>query len=357
MYHGRSKSKNKKELCFHKKNLPKLKQCAILKAAIRKEFDMDVRDFEYLIAIADLGSVTKAADQLYLTQPAISRFIHEKEKELGTLLFNRVGKQLFPTYAGEKCIEAAREILRINTRLNDDVMMIMNNDTSRIRLGFQGSWIKFFFAKIYPAFRKYYPDINLQIYEGNAAELFDKLNTGVLDIAVAATFWEHHAYYASLTVRTQQTVLGVHKNNPIMVKAVSSPDYPYPYLDIQYLKGAPFIMRYTSVKDKRSIIGLLNFHGVQPHIVLETNSRNGTLCAINQGQGVSLIADDATQLYMYKDIRFLSISETNMRRRWLQIIHNKRSRLNPAEEELIDMIINEYENLILPPPDGTLPEG
>ncbi|MDR0403672.1 MAG: LysR family transcriptional regulator, partial [Treponema sp.] len=304
---------------------------------------MDVHDFEYLVAIADLGSITKAADQLYLTQPAVSKFIHEKEKELGILLFNRAGKQLFPTYAGEKCIEAAREILQINNRLNDDIMMIINNDTSRIRLGFQGTWTKFFFEKIYTIFREYYPSIDLQIYEGNAAESLDKLNNGILDIAIVLTVWEHHAYYTSITVKDQQAVLGVNKNDPVMAKAVHLPDYPYPYLDIQYLKDTPFIMRYTSSKEKSSLVDLLNFHGIKPRIVLETNSRNSTLSAINQGHGVSIVADDATQLYSYENVRFLSITDTNIRRTYLQIIHSKYTRLNPAEEELIDMIINEYE--------------
>jgi DNA-binding transcriptional LysR family regulator len=307
---------------------------------------MDVRDFEYLAALADLGSVTKAADQLYLTQPAVSRFIHEKEKELGTLLFNRVGKQLFPTYVGEKCIEAARKILQINVQLNDDIMMIMNNDKSRIRLGFQGTWTKFFFEKIYPLFREYYPNIDLQIYEGNAAESLDKLNNGMLDIAIVLTVWEHHAYYTSITVRNQQAVLGVNKDDPVMAKAVNLPDYPYPYLDIQYLKDTPFIMRYTTSKEKRSLVDLLNFHGIKPRIVLETNSRSGTLSAINQGHGVSIVADDATQLYTYENVRFLSISDANIRRTYLQIIHNKHTRLNPAEEELIDMIVSEYEKII-----------
>jgi DNA-binding transcriptional LysR family regulator len=307
---------------------------------------MDVRDFEYLAAIADLGSVTRAAEQLFLTQPAISRFIHDKEKELGVPLFDRIGKQLFPTYAGEKCIEAARKILRINTSLNDDIMMIINNDKSRIRLGFQGTWTKFFFDKIYPAFRSYYPDIDLQIHEGNSAEHLDKLNNGMLDIAIVSSVWEHHAYYTSLTVQEQKIVLGVHKNDTLMDKAVDLPDYPYPYLDIQYLKDTPFVMRYTTSREKYSLIELLNFHGIKPRIVLETNSRSGTLSAINQGHGASVVIDDATQLYAHENVRFLSISQINIRRNYLQIIHNKRSQLSSSEEELTDIIIDEYKKLL-----------
>jgi DNA-binding transcriptional LysR family regulator len=307
---------------------------------------MDVRDFEYLAAIADLGSVTKAAEQLYLTQPAISRFIHDKEKELGVPLFNRIGKQLFPTYAGEKCIEAARKILQINNHLNDDIMMILNNDRSRIRLGFQGTWTKFFFDKIYPAFRSYYPDIDLQINEGNSTEHLDKLNNGMLDIAIVSSVWEHHAYYTSLTVKEQQIVLGVHKDDPLMEQAVDLPDYPYPYIDIHSLKDTPFIMRYTTAREKYSLIELLNFHGILPRIVLETNTRSGTLSAINQGHGASVVADDATQLYAYKNVRFLSIAQINIRRNYLQIIHNKRIQLSSAEEELTDIIIDEYKKLL-----------
>jgi DNA-binding transcriptional LysR family regulator len=308
---------------------------------------MEVRDFEYLVALADLGSVTKAADQVYLTQPAISKFIHNKEKELGILLFNRIGKQLFPTYAGEKCIEAARKILTINTQLNDDIMLIANQDTSRIRIGFLGSWSKFFLEKIYPAFHHYYTDIDLQIYDVNSAESLERINSGLLDIAIISSAWEHHSQYTSTTLKNQQVVLGVHKNDPIMEKAVRTPEHPYPYLDLQYLKDASFIMRYTNSKTKRDVIDLFNFHGIKPHIVLETNSRDSALCAINLGHGVSFIADDAAELYVYENIRYLSFPEENIRKTYLQIIHNKGTQLSVAEEELIDTITGEYEKIVI----------
>ena len=306
---------------------------------------MDVRDFEYLVALADTGSVTKAAAQLCLTQPAVSKFIQEKEKEHETLLFNRVGKQLIPTYTGNKCIEAARKILQINAQLDDDIMLYNNNDKGRIRLGFQDTWTKFFFAKIYPEFRKYYPDIELYINEGHSDESIDKINNGILDIAIISSVWEQPTYYTTNTICIQDMMLGVHKDDPIITKAQSLPDYPYPFLDIQNLNNTSFIMRHPNSKTKRLVHELFRFHGIKPKVVLETNSRAGTLNAINEGIGVSFLADDATQLFMYENVRYLSVSNAHIHKNYLQIIHNKGVRLNPVEEELLDLIISEYTKI------------
>ncbi|XBX17400.1 LysR family transcriptional regulator [Enterocloster clostridioformis] len=63
---------------------------------------MDVRDYEYIVAIADQGSVTRAAEQLFITQPALTKFLQGIEKELGHALFVRKGKQFILTEAGHR---------------------------------------------------------------------------------------------------------------------------------------------------------------------------------------------------------------------------------------------------------------
>jgi len=304
---------------------------------------VDVKDFEYLAVIADEGSVTKAANKLFLTQPAVSKFIQEKEKELGVSLFNRIGKQLAPTYAGEKCIEAAREILKINARLNNDITQIFNNDKNRIRLGLKEIWVNFFFDKIYPEFRKFYPDIILQIHKCNSTESLNKLDNGVLDIAIVTSTKEHHLHFSGSTLQDLQFVLGVNKNDPILSKAVPLPDYQYPYLDLQYLKDTSFIMRHTDPLIKQQIVSLLKAREIKPPILLETNSLEETLNAINHNYGVSFLTNDAIQLYLYKNLCYLSISDLKIHPTYLQVKHSKGVKLSPVEEELIDIIIAEYE--------------
>ena len=82
---------------------------------------MNVRDFEYIIEIANQRSISKAAASLFVSQPALSKYVQRMEESLGVRLFQRVGKQFIPTYAGERCVEKARQILSDNRRKLDEL--------------------------------------------------------------------------------------------------------------------------------------------------------------------------------------------------------------------------------------------
>lgn len=73
---------------------------------------MEIRQFMYVSMAAECGSFTKAAEKLFITQPALSSYISKLEEELGVRLFDRSVTPLGLTYAGEKYLAYARDILR-----------------------------------------------------------------------------------------------------------------------------------------------------------------------------------------------------------------------------------------------------
>lgn len=96
---------------------------------------MNVKDFEYLVELSKTGSISKASKALYISQPALSKFLQKLESEAGTILFQRVGRQLIPTYAGEQCIQTASEILFLHNRLQPVLSDIVRQQEGQIRLG------------------------------------------------------------------------------------------------------------------------------------------------------------------------------------------------------------------------------
>ena len=97
---------------------------------------MDVRYYEYIVAIADQGSITRAAEQLFITQPALTKFLQRIEKELGLPLFVRKGKQFILTKAGQKYVEVGHEILRLDRKLTEQLKQDGITQKKRVRLGF-----------------------------------------------------------------------------------------------------------------------------------------------------------------------------------------------------------------------------
>ena len=303
---------------------------------------MDIKEFEYLVTIAEQGSVTKAANQLFVTQSALSKFVQKKEAEMGTPLFKRVGKQFVPTFAGEKCIDAARRVLTINRQLNAEVDQIAKEGKGRIRLAFHSSWAGFFFMIIYPLFHTKHPDVDLQIYELSTAAGLEMMDRGDLDIFVTAAVWNKHSRYTCEVLREQRMVLAVKDGHPLFKEVTPNPNYAYPYIDFKKLEGVPLIMRHLGCTSRDYVTEQMYAHEVVPHTMLEAASRENAIRAVEYGMGVTFVLDDPVLLFTHKAIRFIAYNEEGSSKCYTNIIYNKGSQLPEAEETLLKMIRNNY---------------
>ena len=85
---------------------------------------MNLKEQEYVCALAENGTITAAAKELFISQPALSIYINNLEKSLGVRLFERVGKQFILTYAGEQYVEKAKLILQLSHELDEKLKEI-----------------------------------------------------------------------------------------------------------------------------------------------------------------------------------------------------------------------------------------
>ena len=306
---------------------------------------MDVREFEYLVMVAEQGSVTKAANQLFLTQSAMSKFVQKLELEMGVPLFTRVGKDFVPTYAGEMCIDAARQILTIHDELNKNIDKIAAQDKGRIRIGFHKCWSTFFFEEILPSFRQKYPGLEIQIMELNSTDTLKKMDSGELDIAVITVVWSANYRYVSETLRKQNMVLAVRNNDPLLQIAAAHPDHPYPLISLKEIKDRALIMRHVYQKSYSHVMDILQAQFMHPNVVLSTGSRENLLKTVEEGVGIGFIVDEPLLLKMYPSVRFISFANT-IPDNYLSIIYYKGVTLTQAQIELMDSIKEKYGSLI-----------
>ena len=82
---------------------------------------MDFKDLSYVIAIAKTQNITKAADMLYVTQPTLTKFLQNLEREMGQKLFKKLGNRFVLTYAGERYVAKATEILNLKKELDQEM--------------------------------------------------------------------------------------------------------------------------------------------------------------------------------------------------------------------------------------------
>jgi LysR family nitrogen assimilation transcriptional regulator len=145
---------------------------------------MDLKQLEYFVRVAELGSFTRAAVELEVAQPALSRQVRLLEVELRQTLLLRNGRGAVPTEAGQVLLEHGRGILHQVQRARDDLGRLRGGLSGRVALGVPSSVARVLAVPLTRAFRSAAPEAHLSISEGLSAGLQEGLASGRLDIAV-----------------------------------------------------------------------------------------------------------------------------------------------------------------------------
>ncbi|ADZ91845.1 LysR family transcriptional regulator [Marinomonas mediterranea] len=145
---------------------------------------MDIKQLRYFVAIAELASFTKAAEQLGVAQPAVSMAIKKLETDLGLTLIHRADRNISLTDEGNRLLLHARKIVQST----DDALLEMQElkgfERGEVRVGIPSMLGSYYFPPILMAFRNRFPDISLKVIEGGTWQLQKMLENGELDLGV-----------------------------------------------------------------------------------------------------------------------------------------------------------------------------
>ena len=144
---------------------------------------MDFRQLQYVAKVVQCQSITKAANELFISQSALSHYIQNVEKEMGIQLFDRSTTPLSLTYAGRRFIEYAQNILLQNEELKKEFSDITHSVKGQIKIGIPPERAAYMLPRLIPAFSAKYPSIDLNISTGTGKELVDNLRTGAIDLS------------------------------------------------------------------------------------------------------------------------------------------------------------------------------
>lgn len=144
---------------------------------------MDFKDLSYVIAIAKTQNITKAADMLYVTQPTLTKFLQNLEREMGQKLFKKLGNRFVLTYAGERYVAKATEILNLKKELDQEMGDIIRQNAGLLKIAFPTMRGTYMLPCTLPIFRSLYPNVRLEIREAHSSLLEGMLLNGDADLA------------------------------------------------------------------------------------------------------------------------------------------------------------------------------
>lgn len=224
---------------------------------------MDLRQLEMAIAVAENASFTRASEQLYVAQSAISRKIKLLEEELGEPIFKRVNKKVYVTPAGETLLRYARRIFLDMRNAKLEISEIAHLERGQLRVGAGMLACTYIIPPVLEKFKTLHPRIDLEVITAPTDTLLSKLNDNLIELGVF-TLPIKHTDLQVVPLATEEMVVVTGPKHPVLslknkINAEELQDYPL----ILFPKGA----RTRNVLDKF-------FHdaGITPRIVMEAEN-------------------------------------------------------------------------------------
>jgi LysR family hydrogen peroxide-inducible transcriptional activator len=175
---------------------------------------MNLRDLEYLVALAEHRHFGKAASACYVSQPTLSTQLKKLETELGLQLIERTPRQVMLTRAGEQVVARARNILAEAHDIRGIARLAADPRSGSIRLGLFPTLGPYLLPHVVPGLRTAFPELELLLVEEKTDELLDMLRSGRLDAAVLALPIHDDALHIEPLFR-EDFVLAVPRGHPL----------------------------------------------------------------------------------------------------------------------------------------------
>lgn len=145
---------------------------------------MDLRSMRQMVAIAEFGHMTRAAESLGVSQPALSAAVRKLEAELGTELFHRTGHGVEPTEAGKVFVEHAQITMRASDKTREAVRSLVGLETGSIRVGAGATATGYLLPGAIHAVRDEYPGLKFSIREAGSSAVAEGVVSGELDLGI-----------------------------------------------------------------------------------------------------------------------------------------------------------------------------
>lgn len=174
---------------------------------------MDIRELKYIDMIAQTKSLTKAAQKLHISQPALYKSLRKVEEEYNTTFFYRKGHESLPTDTGLIVLEYARRTLDALNEMQEKILEIQNLKSGSVALGFPAVVGTLYLPQALINFQKAYPDISLKTLEAGANELSTLVENGTLDMAILVRPVAHQSL-SEIPLLQDQVVAGVTRDHP-----------------------------------------------------------------------------------------------------------------------------------------------
>lgn len=264
---------------------------------------MNFQEQEYFLAIAKHKNLTKAAQELYVSQPTLTKFLQKLEKNLGGKLFRKEGHTYNLTFLGQRYLAYAQKITTLNQDWEKELQDMRSSFKGELNIAFPPMRSMCIIPQILPEFHKLHPHVHINFYEQGHNIQDSILNDGKLDFAIFSD-WKPHPNLSYEHLIDEEIVLILPKCHELLRHAKPKNGFRYPWIDLKFLEDTPFILHFPDQNTGRSSEQLFQQYRIKPPIPFRTRSSQLCIQLTAQNLGVCL----APETYALHGASILPIS-------------------------------------------------
>ena len=240
---------------------------------------MDIRTLSYFVVVAEELNITKAAEKLKMSQPPLSSQMKSLEEELNTVLFIRGKRHLQLTESGQLLYRRAKEILNLTEKASSEIISMSKGMTGTISIGLVEGMAPDLAAEWFAGFMNLHPEVRFRILDGNSDDLFEKLRSGIISLAVITAPCDN-SLLNSFSIGTEKMVAFMMKDHPLALK------------DGDTISISDLVNERLIVPSRKALINTIykwfKAEKAEPNIVCEMDSYLDAAALAGRGVGISL---------------------------------------------------------------------
>lgn len=293
---------------------------------------MEWEQLEYFQTLARIQHVTKAAETLSITQPALSRSIVRLENYLGVPLFDRQGRSITLNKYGERFLKRVDSIMKEFTEGREEIQSLLQPDQGEVSLGFLHTLGTTIVPNLIGAFKDQYPNVHFQLNQSHSNQLLDKLKSGELDLCLLASFpVESNIMWKPLW--KEELFLFLPKHHVLATRQE---------ITLNDIAHEPFVLMKEGFALRVTIDHIFEQVNITPNIVFEGEEATTIAGFVAAGLGVSILPD------------FKGLDQTNIAKvriswprfeRAVGISWIEGKYLSPVAENFKQYIINQFPQI------------
>ncbi|HEY7301060.1 MAG TPA: LysR family transcriptional regulator [Xanthobacteraceae bacterium] len=260
---------------------------------------MDLRHTRTFVTVAELGTVSKAALHLRIAQPALSRQIGDLERELGLKLFDRVGRRLSLTSAGEQLLADCRGLLNYASAVGERAQLLRRGDSGVLKIGASPQHIESVLAKFLHRYAQHYPNVQVKLIEAAGRETMTMLERHEIHLGqnLAPILAPDDERFGSLRLQWVD-LLAASRPSLVLGKGHS--------IDISRLASRPLLLLDSSFVFRRAFDAACRLAQLKPNIFIESRTPQTLLALAEAGHGIAIIPSQLQTRHY--DVRIVAVT-------------------------------------------------